>query len=191
MGRPILLQGEEWRAIDGYEGLYEVSSLGRVRSLDRVVLCKRTPGLRRGIVLKPIPDKDGYPRARLCRDGGIADFKVHQLVCRAFNGPPPRPGMEVRHDDGDPSNNRPGNLFWGTALENAADRKRHGTDARGEKSVRAKVTQAQADEIRAAHAAAQAGRRRVPRGWLPEMAVLYGVSPVTISCICQGRGYEG
>ena len=118
-------------------------------------------------------------------------MKVHVLVCTAFNGSSSDPEMQVRHLDGMPTNNRPSNLRWGTALENAADRELHGRQMRGERSARALLSQAQVNQLRLDYAQAQAGRRRVPRGWIARAAAALSVSPFTVSCICGGRGYQG
>lgn len=61
----------------------------------------------------------------LSRDGKINANYIHRLVLLAFKGPPPdEHRIEGCHKDGDPTNNRPSNLYWGTSVENAADRKR-------------------------------------------------------------------
>ncbi len=87
---------------------------------------ERFGGRRRKIV--PYIDKKGYAKFGITGDDGKRMLRgAHQLVCEAFNGPRPE-GLQCRHLDGDPSNNTPGNLRWGTAKENAADRKAHGRD---------------------------------------------------------------
>lgn len=116
-------QLEEWRAIPGYEGRYEASSLGRVRSLDRV----RSNGRKwRGRTLKPVPMVRGYLSVNLWLDNSPRMHLVHRLVLAAFVGPAPE-GAEGRHMDGDPSHNALGNLSWGTHSENQYDQVRHGT----------------------------------------------------------------
>lgn len=71
-------------------------------------------------------------------------YYIHDLILQAFVGPRP-PGQECRHINGDKADNRPSNLAWGTRIENAADKIRHGTCARftGEKNPMAKLTEAQ------------------------------------------------
>lgn len=123
-------QGQEcWRPVVGYEGFYEVSDLGRVRSVDRTVesIHGRTGTAyvshRRGRVLKPGITTSGHRyvvlRSRITRT-------VHSLVAEAFIGPRP-PGMEVRHENGHPSDCCVTNLKYGTRSQNAEDSKRHGT----------------------------------------------------------------
>lgn len=147
----IELAGEEWRPVVGYEGRYEVSSLGRVRSL----------GVRRGggiWPLRSVRTSGGYLRVTLyASDGTSRNQWVHILVALAFIGPRP-PGHEVRHLDGNPANPASANLAYGTAKENAGDRERHGTDPRGERNGFARLTVADVREIRAAVAAGEPHR---------------------------------
>lgn len=112
---------EEWRAIPGYEGLYEVSSLGQVRSMTRTVPARNRFGsmLKRyeGRVKATHLDKDGYVYLGLYRGGTGQMHRVSRLVLLAFVGQP-EPGMEACHDDHDKTNNALSNLSWGTRLEN-------------------------------------------------------------------------
>lgn len=123
---------ENWKPIPGFEGLYEVSDHGNVRSLDRTIFKRvvRDGPLvqtrRRGKVLKPALDTHGYPTVNLCVDGVNKSSLVHHLVLTSFVGPRPE-GKECRHLDGIRANSRLGNLEWGTNRENYEDRKRHGT----------------------------------------------------------------
>lgn len=149
------LAGEEWRPVVGYEGRYEVSNLGRVRSL----------GIRRGggiWLLRPVRTTGGYLRVTLyAPEGTRRNHWVHILVALAFIGPRP-PGHEVRHLDGNPTNAVSTNLAYGTAKENAGDRERHGTDPRGERNGFARLTAADVRAIRAAIAAGEP-RRSIAR----------------------------
>lgn len=117
---------EEWRPIRGYEGLYQVSTAGRVQSLDRTIR-SRGGGLRRyqGRILKTILDTHGYPHVALSRDGRQTWFKVHRLVLDAFRGTQP-PGTEGCHNDGNPTNNQLSNLRWDSHSANVRDTIRHG-----------------------------------------------------------------
>jgi hypothetical protein len=109
---------EEWRPISGFEGLYEVSSLGRIASLPKPTW----PGRR---ILRPGTERGGYLYVTLRASGDQYHRKVHHLVCAAFNGPRP-PGAVMRHLDGNPTNNVPSNLVWGSSSENNFDIVRHG-----------------------------------------------------------------
>ena len=105
--------GEEWRPVVGYEGLYEVSSLGQVRSVDRIVT--RSDGRQcrwKGRTLR-VNDTahGGFAVSLCCANGRQKTVKVHTLVAAAFLGPRPKKA-DVRHLDGNPSNNQASNLAY-------------------------------------------------------------------------------
>lgn len=126
------MSDEQWRAVVGYEGLYEVSDQGKVRALART-----TPrgNHRKAWMLSPDDGPRGHLRVQL-RDAEYEPRKifVHVLVLTAFGTPRPWPEAECRHLDGDPTNNTIGNLRWGSRSENALDRVRHGNDAMARKT---------------------------------------------------------
>ena len=103
---------EEWRDIKGYEGKYQVSNLGRVKSL------KNCKGNCREKILKLRPNKNGYIRIELYIYGKNKKFPVHRLVAAAFI-PNPDNYKEVNHKDEDKTNNRVDNLEWCTRKYNA------------------------------------------------------------------------
>jgi hypothetical protein len=112
---------EGWKPVPGYEGYYEVSTLGRVRSLERWARNRRT----QEVIMRARAKHDGHMQIILRRDGAAKTFLVHRLVLLAFvDGG--MPGEEVLHRDGDPSNNALYNLRWGTKSENMLDQVRHG-----------------------------------------------------------------
>lgn len=117
------MKNEIWKDVAGYEGLYQVSSEGRVKSLARVVI--RNNGQKLPIkerILKPAFNGRGYLIVDLCDGGKRKHFKVHRLVCQAFHeNPDNKP--QVNHIDEDTTNNRASNLEWVTAKENV----NHGT----------------------------------------------------------------
>ena len=114
---------ERWLPIPGYEGLYEVSDQGRVRSLGRIGRNGQTYPAK---VLKLAQSK-GYRLSVLTAlDGSRTTHRVHLLVMAAFVGPREE-GMVCRHLDGNPANNVLSNLAYGTPVENAADMIAHGT----------------------------------------------------------------
>lgn len=118
----------EWRPISGYEGYYEVSNEGVIRSLDRDIEHAVSGTIRRrGRIIRLKPHKDGYQVATLHKEGRRKNRMVHQIVLEAFVGPCP-PGQQTCHNNGDPSDNRIENLRWDTPKENMADKRRHGTD---------------------------------------------------------------
>lgn len=101
---------EMWKEIDGYEGRYEVSNYGNVRSLNF-----RQTGMVKN--LKPQPDKKGYLTVGLCKDGGMKWGKIHRLVASAFI-PNPDNKPQVNHKDGNKANNCVNNLEWATSATN-------------------------------------------------------------------------
>lgn len=116
---------EKWRSIEGYEGYYEVSNLGRVRSLERTLADGR---IRKGKVLHGSRKTDtGRLKVSLSRDGRVATAMIHRLVAMAFLGVPPDGRGLVLHSDGDHLNNRSSNLRWGTYADNVQDSLEHGT----------------------------------------------------------------
>jgi len=130
---------EEWKAISGYEGVYEVSSFGRVRSLDRIDSIGRVRNGR--MKATPVDKKStGYRFVRLCNGGIAKKLDVHVLVLEAFVGPRPSPAMEACHGDGDRSNPVLSNLRWDTPSGNAKDRWKHGTANAGSQSPKAVLT---------------------------------------------------
>lgn len=126
---------EEWRPVVGYEGAYEVSDMGRVRSLDRPIPHGRYPGktrIMRGRVLRPALSA-GYPHVNLSVSGVGRAAKIHWLVAAAFIGPRPD-GALVCHRNGDSTDNRVENLRYGTYSENLNDMIRHGRHFQVEKT---------------------------------------------------------
>jgi hypothetical protein len=111
----------EWRTVPSWP-MYEASSVGTVRRREPKEkgspLCKEMRGTRH---------HTGYLQVTVYReDGRQASRYVHRLVAEAFHGPA-EPRQQARHLDGDPENNRPDNLRWGSGAENTRDQVRHGT----------------------------------------------------------------
>ena len=118
--------GETWRPVVGYDGYYEVSDAGNVRSVERVAVRKNgRPHRVRSTIRKPKRLPKGHLMVTLVRDGHLSSHTVHKLVLEAFAGPRP-PGCVSRHLNGDPAVNRLANLAWGTPSENQVDAVRHG-----------------------------------------------------------------
>lgn len=110
---------ERWRRVPGWRG-YQVSDLGAVRSVPRVLASGRAHG---GGPLAPAPDRDGYLTVTLSDGAQRWQAPVHVLVLLAFRGTCPA-GLERLHGNGDRQDNRLVNLRYGTDLENARDKLR-------------------------------------------------------------------
>ena len=119
---------EEWRPVVGYEGLYEVSNMGRVRSLDRLVRHPYGKALKKGKIIKPTLKNSGYYNSELRIDGRVKYPLVHRIVYEAFVGPIPE-GMQINHINEDKTDNRLENLnlmspkeniSWGTCIARRA-----------------------------------------------------------------------
>lgn len=117
---------EIWKPVVGAEGFYDVSSLGRVRSVDREVQCRNGVARRyKGKLRAPHSHQWGYPSYTLNLLGERKTMCAHTLVALAFLGPRPK-GMQIRHKDGDCMNPTVENLAYGTPVENNQDTIRHG-----------------------------------------------------------------
>lgn len=164
---------ELYAPVPGWEGFYEVSDQGSVRSLDRYVSHWRGgQRLYPGKELIPKTDRYGYQEVGLSREGKKVSCKVHTLVLRAFSGE--ANGLQARHLNGNAVDNRLENLVWGTALENSADRVKHGTQVR-------KLTEEQVKEIK--ELCKQGMTQRI-------IALKFGVSHGLISNIHQGKDWR-
>lgn len=125
------MTAERWLPLSGYEGIYDVSDLGRIRSLDRVTHRGRK---WKGRTLSAASMPAGYQKVSLWRAGKQGSALVHRLVLLTFSGPCPD-GMEGLHKDGNPANNALSNLAWGTHSENQMDQVLHGTHPNASKGT--------------------------------------------------------
>lgn len=109
---------EIWKPIKDFEGLYEVSNLGRVKSFDRVVNCGHgKTRVMKGKILKEVKLRDGYFYVRLCKDTISTRKSIHRLVAETYI-PNLDNKKEVNHIDGNKRNNNVSNLEWVTPKEN-------------------------------------------------------------------------
>ncbi len=141
---------EIWKDIEHYNGVYQISNLGRVRSFNSTgsnSSRRKTP-----IIMKNIKDSKGYEVVNLSKNGSKKMKKIHRLIAKAFIPNPDRKEF-VNHIDGNPSNNSICNLEWATSSEN----KKHGYDigitkpVMGSKHGRSKLTESDVLTIRDLH----------------------------------------
>lgn len=174
---------EDWQSIKGYEGFYEVSNYGRVRSVDRTI--KYSDGRElsyKGMVLKPNASEGRYLGVSLYKNQKKERLYVHRLVAKAFiensdNKP------QVNHKDGNRFNNYTTNLEWVDQNENMKHAYDNGLSVNprlpGEMNPNSKLTHNQVNEIR--------GQRNKSSYAL---AVEYGVNASTIQRIWNGKSWS-
>jgi hypothetical protein len=117
---------EQWQSVPGYEGYYEVSDHGRVRSLSRTM--QRSDGTSRrfaGKIFNPHVGNPPYPQVTLSKEGIRWNTRMHVVVMLTFVGPCPE-GMEIRHLNGISTDCRLDNLAYGTPTQNMTDNVTHG-----------------------------------------------------------------
>lgn len=171
----------EWRPVVGFEGLYEVSSDGQVRGLDRFRLGRwgnQVPVP--GVLKKSRINRYGYVEYRLGAGSAKKVVKTaHTLVLEAFVGPRPE-GMQCNHKNTDRADNRVENLEWVTASENCLHRQACGTGLKGERTAKAKLTEADVQEV----------RRLRAEGWSQQrIADKFGVAQPSISSLLRGKSW--
>lgn len=167
---------EVWRSVVGWKGIYEVSSLGRVRN---VLACNRSAA---GRLLKPRLNHKGYPCVALQRRGRVRNCAVHTLVAEAFIGPKPA-GLQVDHGDGVKTNNRCKNLEYVTCAENIRRAVARGLRPvfQGSRTSQAKIVEKDVRRIRALCA-----RGRTQR----EVGGLFGLTQANVSEIVRRKTWN-
>jgi hypothetical protein len=170
---------EEWRAVIDYQGKYQVSNLGRVRTIARVVTRRNgVPISIHGRIKQPSRASRGdYPVVCL-KDVGKKPklVTVHSLVAAAFIGPRPK-YADICHFDGNPHNSQLSNLRYAFRRENEADKDRHGTRPLGSACHNAKLN---ADLVRSIRADRSVGLL------LRELAAKYQCAEMTIYAVLRG-----
>lgn len=169
---------EVWLPVIGSDGWYEVSDLGRVRSWYNGRWGRRTDPKLLSISPNCI---SGYLDVLLTIDGRKTTRAVHRLVSEAFLGPRPD-GLEVRHINGVKTDNRPGNLRYGTKKENAWDRTLHGTQQRGTDFPNSKLDYVKAKAIRYLYASDDFS--------YSDLALTFGVDDRTIRKVVSGEHWK-
>jgi hypothetical protein len=168
---------EIWRPVPGYEGDYEASSHGRIRSW----VWRGNP--KHGAKLLPEPRIiEGWVNSHGRRYVTLRarSQPVGRVICSAFHGPASLK-YDAAHYDGDKLNNRPDNLRWATRAENEADKNRHGTRHRGSQLWFSKLTE---DGVRAIRSFRESGRSY---SWL---AAEFQVSMSSIVAVLKGRTWK-
>lgn len=177
---------ERWLPIKGFEGSYEVSSLARVRSLDRIVMSRNRWGPitkhLKGKILAQHADDYGYLVVTLRREGKKPrPYRVHRLVGEAFLGPRPA-GMDTRHGPAGQHANSVTDICYGTRAENEQDKIRDGAFNHGggiligERHGRAKLTDELVIKMR---------QRRTAGETQAALALAYGVTQANVSRIIR------
>lgn len=156
---------EEWRDVPGYDGYYQISSHGNIRSIRKE--------------MKPVDNSRGYLRVGLVKNKTYKWRSIHSLVIEAFIGPRPD-GMQVEHIDHNKKNNFVGNLRYCTPKENTARNFVDGNSLVGEDHPNHKLTSDQVRQIKANEG--KIGQKA--------MARKYGVSRRAISMILKGRTWK-
>lgn len=173
---------EIWKPIPQYEGVYEASTHGRLRSLDRIVKNRWGGETRRpGKIIKQTIHHGGYCQVGLTSaDGKLRNYFAHCLVALTFIGERPA-GMDVCHWDGNSTNNQLDNLRYDTRVGNAADKTRHKTNNEGDTNPRATMT---SDEVMGIYKRCKEGESQL------SIAVELGMSPITVNHIASGRTWS-
>jgi len=183
------MKTEIWKAVKGYYRIYEVSNMGRVRSLDRVTVHKN--GFKqkmKGQILKHATRNLGsktpiyYCYVNLSKNGKCKTFFVHQLVANAFiKIKPKKCKYEVMHLDNDGTNNCKENLRYGSHSCNSAFRVENGTSIRGEQNPNSKLTKKDIIKIRKLHK--QGVKQK-------DIASQFNVTYKNINYIILGKGWN-
>ena len=174
---------EIWKPIVGFEGLYEVSNMGQVRSLTRISSFRDRSGrmnerVIKGRIMRPQPQKSGYLHVGLSKGGIVTQYRVHRLVAAAFVDNPE--GLyEVNHIDEDKTNNRADNLEW---CDHKYNNNYGSKPKRGSRNPMAKLTNEDVEEIR---------YRRASGEMLKTIAADFGISINHVCNLAQGKRWLG
>jgi hypothetical protein len=174
------MENEIWKDIAGYEGYYQVSNLGRVKSLDRIIPHKRhiTHHLKGKICKGKIIKAGGYVVVSLGKNNQGKWIKVHQIVAKTFI-PNPENKHEIDHINAIPTDNRVENLRWATRLENANNPITKTSIAKSKigNKCRMKLNKLDYKKVSEIRILLSKGDKR---GYMSDIARKYGVTPTTV-----------
>jgi hypothetical protein len=177
---PYLMHNERVRRLQWPLAEYYVTDAGRVISVKwnkvRILSAREKAN-------------SGYMVVNLSSEGEVSTHYVHHLVLESFTGTKPTREWQTRHLDGDAANNSLSNLQLGTAWDNAQDRIKHGTWARGESVGTAKLTRRKVQWVKDLYAASQAGNSNVNLR-ITDLAEIFDVSKTSISNIINDRTWR-
>lgn len=183
--RPRPTRSENWKPVAGFENLYLVSDMGRIRSLPRTILRRNGQPMKiPGGILKPHRIKQGHYVVSLRDQNRSRVCYVHRLVLETFVGPCPD-GKQCCHWDDDPANNWLENLRWDTAQANVQDSIRNGVSRRSnpcERNPSAKLTATSIARMRTLYATGSYSQNK--------LALEFGVSQQHVSLIVRGAAWS-
>lgn len=176
-----------WKDIPGYEEAYKINAEGEIYSCKRYTRGVSKSGkefkkLQGGKYLKAKIKKHGYRYVTLCKNGVQNNHHIHRLVLRTFVGEPPTRNHVSCHNDGDTSNNKLENLRWDTVSNNHADKIKHGTHNRGDKSPTKKLSSDQVKEIKKLYSSGKYSQT--------SLAEMFGVCQQNISTIVNEKTWR-
>ena len=172
---------ERWLPVVGYEGYYEVSDQGRVRSVERTITYKdgRVYGYPSKLI--KLHKRSNYYYVRLRISCSLKSFAIHRLVLSTFAPVDGWEELEVRHNDDTPANNQLTNLCWGTSQDNSNDCVSRNRQSRGEKVPQSKLRERDVKTIRQLF---DDGRSQAA------ISRLFVVDPETIRNVVLGKSWS-
>lgn len=171
------MEKEIWKDINGYEGYYQVSNLGRIRSLSRKVYDRKGKFNRtmNGRIINTFKTKEGYHRVQLCKNGKNEKYLVHRLVAQAFvNNHDGK--SEINHKNANKDDNKSSNLEWVTRKENIDHSFKNHLVYR-DKGVERYNSKLNDDKVREMRALYKTGKYRIS-----DIAKLFKVNRKTAEC---------
>jgi hypothetical protein len=169
-----MMDSDNWRVIPECSS-YAISRSGCVKR----ILDSKTS--KAGTFIKPYKSNSGYVTVVLRNAGRAKTFYVHSLVLSAFHGPRPTAKHQAAHINGHREDNSVENLRWASPIENAADKKLHGTDQIGMKHHMRKITDADVLEIR---------RLRQQGVYCKDVARKFGLHKAYVSLVANGKRWS-